>query len=70
LVISVESSASNTTTTAVADIYGIKTTYKKIVHSWGDVFYYKGSAIITDALYKTEMENARNEVNPENITEP
>ena len=70
LVISVESSASNTTTTAVADIYGIKTTYKKIVHSWGDVFYYKGTAIITDALYKTEMENARNEVNPENITEP
>ncbi|MGB1318460.1 MAG: hypothetical protein ACPG5W_09650, partial [Flavobacteriales bacterium] len=70
LVISVDKSASNTTTTAVADIYGVKTTYKKIAHSWGDVFYYKGEAIISEALYKTEMQNARNEVNPENVTEP
>ena len=70
MVISVESNASNTTTTAVADIYGVKTTFKKIAHSWGDVFFYKGEAIISEALYKTELENARNEVNPENITEP
>ncbi|MFT6027335.1 MAG: hypothetical protein ACI8P5_001595, partial [Bacteroidia bacterium] len=30
----------------------------------------KGEAIISEALYKTEMQNARNEMNPENVTEP
>jgi hypothetical protein len=70
LVITVDKDASNTTTITVSMIYGVKTTYKKIAHSWGDVFYYKGEAIISEALYKTEMQNARNEVNPENISEP
>jgi hypothetical protein len=55
------------TVTTVAEIYGTKTTYKKVTQSWGENYYYKGSAIITEALYRTEMEAARAEVNPENI---
>ena len=58
---------SKTTVTTIADIYGVKTTYSRITHSWGETFYYKGTAIISEGLYRTEMENVRTEVNPENI---
>ncbi len=56
-----------TVVTTIADIYGVKTTFQRITHSWGETFYYKGTAIISEGLYRTEMENARSEVNPENI---
>lgn len=65
-----EKKGNDMVTTTVTDIYGTKTTYKKVAHSWGDVFYYKGEAIITEALYKTELDAARTEVNPENVKEP
>jgi hypothetical protein len=58
---------SKTVITTVADIYGVKTTYQRITHSWGETFFYKGTAIISEGLYRTEMENIRTEVNPENI---
>jgi hypothetical protein len=59
---------SKTVVITVADIYGTKTTFQRITHSWGETFYYKGTAIISEGLYRTELENARKEVNPENIS--
>lgn len=45
------------------NIYGVKTNYEKVVHSWGAVYYYKNGAQISDALFTTEMDAARKEVN-------
>ncbi len=67
LAVTVVEDESKVTTITIADIYGTKTTFQKIAHSWGETFYYKNMAIISEPLYKTELENARNEVNPENI---
>lgn len=46
-------------------IDGVQTTYKKLTHDWGGVFYYKNGADISDALYLQELKNAKEQVNPE-----
>jgi hypothetical protein len=45
------------------NIYGVKNTYEKVVHSWGAVYYYKNGAQISDALFTTDLDAARKEVN-------
>lgn len=65
-----EEEAGRVTVTTYTDIYGVKATYKRVIQSWGETYYYKGAAIITEALYRTELDAARTEVNPENaVTE-
>lgn len=46
-------------------IDGVQTTYKKLTHDWGGVFYYKNGADISDALYLQELKNAKEQMNPE-----
>ncbi|MFT4524826.1 MAG: hypothetical protein ACI9FU_000627 [Granulosicoccus sp.] len=51
-----------TTITTRVNVYGVKNTYEKVSHSWGQVYYYKNGAIISEAIYIQDIKSAREEL--------
>ena len=51
-----------TTINTTTDIYGVMNKYKKVVHDWGQVYYYKNEAIVSEAIYVQDLKSAREEL--------
>jgi hypothetical protein len=51
-----------TTITTQVTVYGVKNRYEKVTHSWGQVYYYKNGAIISEAIYIQDIKSAREEL--------